>query len=152
MATRYRKDKYACVKNLKNEPLSLITPGPKKRKQDEGKDESPILTSLFGTPSSPTYSLELMTFSPPTTRSKGNAKIGKNIWDDPATAFGRAHNVIIDDELRCNIACVQLQGIIQDLYEESSIELEVLVDIHSKAKVHGKCIIEVKLSFGKKFS
>ena len=37
-------------------------------------------------------------------------------------------------------------------YEESSIELEVLVDIHSKAKVHGKCIVEVKLSFGKKFS
>ena len=30
-------------------------------------------------------------------------------------------------------------------YEESSIELEVLVDIHNKAKVHGKCIVEVKL-------
>ena len=38
------------------------------------------------------------------------------------------------------------------IYEESSIELEVLVDIHSKTKVHGKCIVEVKLSFGKKFS
>ena len=37
-------------------------------------------------------------------------------------------------------------------YEKSSIELEVLVGIHSKAKVHGKCIVEVKLSFGKKFS
>ena len=37
-------------------------------------------------------------------------------------------------------------------YEESSIELEVLMDIHSKAKVHGKCIVEVKLIFGKKFS
>ena len=37
-------------------------------------------------------------------------------------------------------------------YEESSIELEVLVNIHSKAKVHGKCIVEVKLSFGKKLS
>ena len=37
-------------------------------------------------------------------------------------------------------------------YEESSIELEVLVGIHSKTKVHGKCIVEVKLSFGKKFS
>ena len=35
-------------------------------------------------------------------------------------------------------------------YEESSIELEV--DIPSKAKVHGKCIVEVKLSFGSKFS
>ena len=37
-------------------------------------------------------------------------------------------------------------------YEESSVELEVLVDIHSMAKVHGKCIVEVKLSFGNKFS
>ena len=37
-------------------------------------------------------------------------------------------------------------------YEKSSIELEVLVDIPSKAKVQGKCIVEVKLSFGKKFS
>ena len=37
-------------------------------------------------------------------------------------------------------------------YEESSIELETLVDIHSKTKVHEKCIVEVKLSFGKKFS
>ena len=37
-------------------------------------------------------------------------------------------------------------------YEESSIELEVLVDIHSKEKFHGNCIVKVKLSFGKKFS
>ena len=37
-------------------------------------------------------------------------------------------------------------------YEEFSIELEVLVGIHSKTKVHGKCIVEVKLIFGKKFS
>uniref|UniRef100_A0A7N2MDS5 Carbohydrate kinase PfkB domain-containing protein n=1 Tax=Quercus lobata TaxID=97700 RepID=A0A7N2MDS5_QUELO len=32
-------------------------------------------------------------------------------------------------------------------YEESSMELEVFVDIHSKAKLHGKCIVEVNLSF-----
>ena len=37
-------------------------------------------------------------------------------------------------------------------YEESSIELEMLVGIHNKTKVHVKCIVEVKLSFGKKFS
>ena len=43
MATRYSKDKYVGVKNLKNEPLSLITPRSKKRKQDEGKDETPAL-------------------------------------------------------------------------------------------------------------
>ena len=43
MATRYSIDKYACVKSLKNETLSLITPGSKKRKLDEGKDETPAL-------------------------------------------------------------------------------------------------------------
>ena len=38
MATRYSKEKYTRVKNLKNEPLSLITPRLKKCKLDEGKD------------------------------------------------------------------------------------------------------------------
>ena len=100
MTTRYSKDKYAHVKNLKNEPLSLITPGSKKRKLEEGKDEAPILKSLFGTLSSPTPSLKMMTFSPLTMRSKWKAKIGKSVWDDPTTALGRAHNVITDDELK----------------------------------------------------
>nr|POF05715.1 hypothetical protein CFP56_32969 [Quercus suber] len=45
MATKYSKDKYASVKSLKNEPLSQLTPGLKKRKLDEGKDET--LAPLF---------------------------------------------------------------------------------------------------------
>ena len=100
MATRYSKDKYARVKNLKGEPLSHITPGSKRHKLDEGKDKTPTPLSLFDTLSSPTPSLEMMTFSPPTTRSKGKAKVGKSVWDDPATALGRAHNVITNDELK----------------------------------------------------
>ena len=100
MATRYCKDKYARVKSLKNEPLFHITPRSKKRKLDEGKDETPALKSLFGTPYSPTPSLEIMTFSPPTTHSKGEAKVGKSVWDDLAIAFERAHNVVTDDELK----------------------------------------------------
>ena len=43
MATRYSKDKYAHVKSLKNESLSLITPGSKKCKLDEGKDKTHAL-------------------------------------------------------------------------------------------------------------
>ena len=50
------------LKSLKNEPLSLLTPGSKKYKLEEGKDETPAPLSLFGTPSSPTPSLEMMTF------------------------------------------------------------------------------------------
>nr|POE75827.1 hypothetical protein CFP56_05097 [Quercus suber] len=42
----------------------------------------------------------MMTFTPPTTRSKGKGKVGKSVWEDLATALGRAHNVITDDELR----------------------------------------------------
>lgn len=94
MATMYSKDKYACVKSFKNEPLSLITPGSKRRKLDEGKDETLALQSLFCSPS-PTPSLEMMTFNPPTTCSKG-----KSVWDDPTTALGRAHNVVTNDGLK----------------------------------------------------
>ena len=43
MATRYSKDKYACIKSLKNEPLSHITPRSKKHKMDEGKNETVAL-------------------------------------------------------------------------------------------------------------
>lgn len=100
MATRYNKDKYARVKSLKNESLSHITLGSKKCKLDEGKDETPVLKSLFGTPFSPIPSLKMMTFSPPTTCSKGKAKIGKSVSDNLATALEQAHNVITDDELR----------------------------------------------------
>ena len=42
----------------------------------------------------------MMTFSPLNTRSKGKAKVGKSVWDDPATALGRVYNVITDDELK----------------------------------------------------
>nr|POE82781.1 hypothetical protein CFP56_19693 [Quercus suber] len=72
----------------------------KKHKLDEGKDETPSLLSLFGTSSSPMPSLEMMAFSPPTTRSKGKAKVGKSVWEDPTIALGRAHNVITNDELK----------------------------------------------------
>ena len=100
MATRYSKDKYAYVKNLKNEPLSLLTPRSKKHKLDEGKNETPFPLSLFGTRSSPMPSLEMMAFTPPSTHSKGKGKVGKSVWEDPATAHGQAHNVITNNELR----------------------------------------------------
>lgn len=31
---------------------------------------------------------------------KGKSKANSNVWDDVATALGRAHNVIIADELK----------------------------------------------------
>ena len=100
LATKYSKDKYACVKGMKNEPLSQLTSDLKKRKLNEGKGETTARSSIFGTPSSPTPSLEMMTFIPPTTRSKEKSKAGKSIWENLATALGQAHNIITDNELR----------------------------------------------------
>ena len=100
MATRYSKDKYAHVKGMKNEPLSQLAIETKKRKLNKEKGETTTSPIIYTVPSSPIPSLEMVTFSPPTTRSKGKSKIGKRIWKDPATALGRAHNVVTDEDLK----------------------------------------------------
>ncbi|XP_075660114.1 uncharacterized protein LOC142629949 isoform X2 [Castanea sativa] len=41
-----------------------------------------------------------MNVMPPTTRSKGKSKIRKSVWEEPATALGQAHNVIVNEELK----------------------------------------------------
>ena len=100
MATRYSKEKYDCIKNLKNEPLSNLTADSKKRKLSDEKFETAALPPVHTAPSSPTPSLEVIAFTPPTTCAKGKGKIGRSIWDNLATAMGRAHNVITDGELK----------------------------------------------------
>ena len=99
MATRYSKKKYARIKGLRNVPLSNLTTESKKRKLGGEKGEAATLPPIQITLSSPTPSLEVMGFNPLTTFSKGKGKAGRSIWDDPATAIGRAHNLITDDEL-----------------------------------------------------
>lgn len=42
----------------------------------------------------------LLLLQPILTRSKGKSKVGMSVWDDPAIALGRAHNVITNDELK----------------------------------------------------
>nr|POE50108.1 hypothetical protein CFP56_73615 [Quercus suber] len=100
MATRYSRDKYARIKNLKSEPLANLTSGSKKRKLGDEKAKVSLRPSAHIAPPSPTPSLEVTTISPPVTRARGKSKIGMNLWDDPATALGRAHNVITIDELK----------------------------------------------------
>nr|POE83556.1 hypothetical protein CFP56_60143 [Quercus suber]POE97287.1 hypothetical protein CFP56_75556 [Quercus suber] len=124
MATRYSKDKYARVESLKNEPLYLLTPGSKKRKLDEGKDETPAPLSFFGTPSSPTPSLEMMAFTSPTTHSKGKGKVGKSVWKDPTTALGQVHNIITDDELRGLLSIPSHELVVVANSKVDSIEAE----------------------------
>ena len=60
----------------------------------------PWLFHLFILPPSPTLSLEVTAVIPPVTHAKGKSKMGMSVWDDSATALGRAHNVITNDELK----------------------------------------------------
>lgn len=100
MATRYSKEKYARIRGLKNEPLSKLATDSKKRKLGEENGETATLPPIQITPSSSTPSLEVTTFTPLTTPSKGKGKAGRSVWDDLVTTLGRAYNVIIDDELK----------------------------------------------------
>lgn len=99
MATGYSKEKYAHIRGMKNEPLSQLAANSKKRKLNE-KGDVVVSPSVQAIPSSPTPSLEVASFTPHTTCLKGKGKVGKSIWDDLATALGRAHNVVTDDELK----------------------------------------------------
>ena len=98
MATRYSKEKYAHIRGMKNEPLSSLAMDSKKQKLGDEKGDTVVPPSIQTASSSPTPSFEVTTFTSSTTHSKGKGKVGKSIWDDPATALGRAHNVVIDDD------------------------------------------------------
>ena len=100
MATRYSKDKYARIKNLKNETLANLTSDSKKRKLSDKKAETAALLLVHAAPSSPTPSLEVTAVTHPITCAKGKGKVGRSIWDDAGTALGHAHNVITNDELK----------------------------------------------------
>ena len=100
MTTRYSKDKYARIRDLKNEPLAKLTFDSKKRKLSEEKVDDAVLPPINVAPSSPTPSLEVTAITPPLTRSKGKRKIGMSVWDDPATTLGHARNVITNNELK----------------------------------------------------
>ena len=100
MAARYSKDKYARIKNLKKEPLANLTSDLKKRKLSDEKAETAVLPPVHVAPSSPSLSLEVIAITSPITCAKGKDKVGRSVWNDPATALGRAHNVITNDELK----------------------------------------------------
>lgn len=100
MATRYRKDKYARIKNLRNEPLANLTFDSKKRKLSDEKADTTTLPPVHTALPSPTPSLEVTAITPPLNRAKGKSKVGMSIWDDPATTLDRVHNVITNDELK----------------------------------------------------
>ena len=85
---------------MKNEPLANLTSDLKKRKLSDEKVGTSAFPPIHIAPPSPTSSLEVTAATPPLIRAKGKSKLGMSVWDDPATALGRAHNVITNDELR----------------------------------------------------
>nr|POE52350.1 hypothetical protein CFP56_65584 [Quercus suber] len=85
---------------MKNEPLSNLAVDSKKQKLGDVKGETVVLPSIQIAPSSPTPSLEVTALTPPITCSKGKGKVRRSVWDDLAIALGRAHNVVMDNELK----------------------------------------------------
>ena len=91
---------------FRSEPLPSLAPDAKRRKFGEGEFEGSTPLALFQAFVSLTPYTEVVavvpssTVAPPITRSKEKGKVGKSVWEDPATAVGQAHNVIIDEELR----------------------------------------------------
>lgn len=70
------------------------------KKQKVGGSGGIVISSLVRTPLQPSLAVSIEELpSPPWTR-KGKEKKGEGVWTDPATALGRAHNVISDDELK----------------------------------------------------
>ena len=141
MATKYSKDKCACIKNLKNEPLANLTSDSKKRKLSDEKADTTALPLVHVTLSSPTLCLEVTVVTPPITLVKGKGKIGMSVWDDPATTLGRAHNVITNNELKSlssipshelvNRHIHKLVQVCSSVLPASPLDLSVCVGVHS---------------------
>ena len=100
MATRYSKDKYDHLRNLKNEPLANLTFVSKKRKPSDEKPDTTAHPSTHAASSSPTPSLEVTAVMPPITHAKGKGKVRVSVRDEPVTTLGRTHNMITNDELK----------------------------------------------------
>ena len=69
-----------------------------------------------------------MTFSSLTTPSKGKAKVGKNVWDNPATALGSAHNVVTNNELK-GLSSIPFSWTNQPSYSQVSVGIVLDVSL-----------------------
>nr|POE45310.1 hypothetical protein CFP56_49227 [Quercus suber] len=82
----------------------------------------------------------MVTFSPLITCSKGKAKVGKSVWDDPTTALKRAHNIVTDNELKVRAVLQELRASLRWMTKHHShvadfvnldfkaIDIEILAD------------------------
>ena len=102
MATKFNQELYAKMRAKKNEPLSsLAQKHPRAAKEVvETTASTPVASNPKAT--SPTTSVKEITPCPKKAHGgdKGKSKVDASIWDDAATAIGRAHNVVIPKELK----------------------------------------------------
>ena len=99
MATHFSQNRYTRVKKKKNQPLSEISMPPTKR-QKTGSRVGIVLSTPAYTPSVPSLVMSIEELPSPPWTFKGKEKKGENVWTNPATALGQAHNIISDDKLK----------------------------------------------------
>ena len=100
--TKYNQELYAKLRAKKNEPLSSL--GQKCPRVAKEVVETTASTPITSNPkaTSPAAFFEEITPRPKKAcvGDKGKIKIDSGVWDDAATAIGRAHNVITAEELK----------------------------------------------------
>ena len=125
MTTKFNQELYAKLRAKKNELLSSLT-----EKCPRAVKE--VLETIASTPvasdpkaTSPITSIEEITSRPKRAcgSNKGKNKVDSSVWDNAATAMGRAHNVITPKELKdLNVV---------PFHELVSRHIHKLVQVHS---------------------
>ena len=73
---------------------------PPAKRQKTGSRVGIVLSTPIYTPSVPSLVMSIEELPSPPRTFKGKEKKGENVWKNPATALGRADNVISDDKLK----------------------------------------------------
>ena len=103
ITTKFSQEMFAKMKGKMKEPLSSTgqkRPKASEKKTAEKTSSAPIIQQPRTV--SPTISLEELTPRPKKGKSsdKENDKVRANVWEDVATALGRAYNIMTPDELK----------------------------------------------------
>ena len=103
ITTKFSQEMFAKMKGKMKEPLSSTgqkRPKASEKKTAEKTSSAPIIQQPRT--ASPTISLEELTPRPKKGKSsdKENDKVRANVWEDVATALGRAYNIVTPNELK----------------------------------------------------
>lgn len=102
MTTKFNQEMYAKLRARKNEPLSSIS---QKLPQVTKEVIETMASALIASnPKAASLAISLKEITPRPKKAGGSDKrknhMDFNVWDDIATAMGRAHNIVTLDELK----------------------------------------------------